>query len=712
MSFTFGVNPGITGTSVPFTPPIIANASPRSTATHDACCFSDFYGVLLNTDIDMTATNIIALFISKIIPDMNPLVKYEQLFDRIFRLFTDPSTGVNTIINYDKYNEFMTKLVTTPIDFWREFTKTGGSYFSTILTNKIDTRSKLSEVTLYNTANAPETQCQDILDELHAGSRCQYCGILAGISSVYIYRLTCEHLLEAVPLFCTIGLSPNKNYYNDTVYAAVRNYLRACGCYTYACHHCNQIKMNVQTKLAGVFVGISTAGIFARNDEAIRQYALNYFTTSNFTRINGGVLNPNWVTNQANHIKGLILTRLDHYTSIHGYPLVIDKVHRYETPPKNPSSRSTYRKWYDGLPDQVTFNSREEVVGMLDEYYSLASVGGKITRYEGYVLGLVVVLQNTQPLIDNVTGLVDNLIAYLNGLLIHYGGDMTMLLTFGITKLFSRLYAYNGKCTVRSFTGGNINNIIKYNLKGGGPEDDPRILDGRVRTAIIMCGNDYINEVLFGDNEVCGEAPQTLINMIDTYMYRCLNDNPDSSLELYQMIKQDVGSYDGINDKCINQTIIERIQIFLPIYKPVYDLLQSIITTNENISPEDLYKQAIEILSAYNPPREIIYELHRQVILYTEEQKENYRQKYIQLEIEYSRVQKALHTLEPQKQEQATAYTIQLHEEANRTADMVEKLNRQIEQLKLQPRGGKKRKNKRKTKRRKQKKHLKRKTRK
>jgi hypothetical protein len=207
MSFDFAPSPGIhitpvTMTAQPYTHiqhtvEGVEYCTPRTTASHDACCFSTFYAYLLDATVaDLQTENIITLFLRKIDPAQpDLLIRFKPLFERIFNLFRN-FDGSNTIIDEANYNDFCIRLVTDPIGFWRIFTQTGGSYFSTILfpigkgkkAKKMNVRGELGEVRAFNTANTPEEQCDEIIGKLRDDSRCQYCGIEAGKTSTKIYR--------------------------------------------------------------------------------------------------------------------------------------------------------------------------------------------------------------------------------------------------------------------------------------------------------------------------------------------------------------------------------------------------------------------------------------------------------------------------------------------------------------------------------------------
>jgi hypothetical protein len=454
-----------------FTNPGLAN-TPRKTTTYDGCCSIDFFSRVLEYSSG-EPFNIIELVNDRCPVTTDPTVRFNRVFHNMLNTFTGDDN-----INLTHFNEYATLFTNNLRQFWNDFSRGGSSLFTEIF--NIKTRLMVED-SKYNTAGLASKQCKDILGPLTPTSICMYCGVLAGDRPTIVPILTCEHLLEVLMLFMTIGLAPNKKMYPDEAYNLVRAYLRSCGCYTYACYHCNMVKAQVQLNFSGIFITIrrTTSGIydFVLNLPAVIEYGRLYFTKLYFAPPKSGQLIATWYIGLGSYITDLVISYLDpvHPTpppidSLTGatiaFPLILTK-----------QDKSTYLNYIKTQADEdmdiyphPTFQigNINELRDFLHHYYF--DMTDYCHQFTPFIRDLEYRFSLHTLVIVNVIPLCNTLIGALNQLIAPpFFSDMYNLLGYGILKVFSRVSVICGNTAMRPINSATVygGNAKKYNLKGG-----------------------------------------------------------------------------------------------------------------------------------------------------------------------------------------------------------------------------------------------------
>jgi hypothetical protein len=473
--------------------------TPRKTPTYDACCSIDFFSRVLEYDnTSGSPFNIIELVNTRCQVTDPPAPRFNRVFQNMLNTFN------NGDIDIEQFNTCYTLFTTDLPTFWNNYSRGGSSLFTEIF--NIPTR-KLVEDSKYNAAGLAKNQCNDILGKLTPTSRCMYCGVLAGNRANIVPILSCEHLLEVLMLFMTIGLAPNKKMYTADAYNLVRDYLITCGCYTYACYHCNMVKAQVQLSYSGIFITIKHIHgnyMFGLNEQAVLDYGRLYFTKLYFAPPSNGQKILTWYLGLGSYITDLVINYLnpaaptlppiDLLTSAAiAFPLILTKQHRdahmsyIKTQPDadfNKYGHNTYQ-----------INDINQLRDFLHQYYF--DMSDFCDQFTPFIRDLEYRFSLHALVIGNVMPLCNILIAALNRLIAPpMFSDIYNLLGYGILKVFSRVSVSCGNTDMRAITSATVygGNTKKYNLKGGNIPNDQIYQIYYIETATAACDNEDEDE--------------------------------------------------------------------------------------------------------------------------------------------------------------------------------------------------------------------------
>jgi hypothetical protein len=575
--------------SVDFENPGIAD-TPRKTITYDACCNIDFIGRVLDYN-KASGSMSVTTQMNKLYPPVSlPGVRFETLFLKILFIFNEEN------INLPEFENLYDLFKSNIIDFWNYYGRNGSSLFGKIF--KLPVRAMIENPKL-NAAGQATKQCNEIIGA--PSPTCMYCGV-QNVKSI-VDTLTCEHLLEALPLFMTLGLAPNKSNYPPEAFKLVKDFLTTCGCYTWACYHCNMVKAQVQQYYAGIFVTIiqnpSTSIFeFGINENAVDDYSRLFFTKLFFAPKKGGFSIQTWYTGLGSHIINIIINRLSDSDCIDNttgstivYPLVLiyqsrDLLHYIGSQPD----------YHDS--GDVTLNGEEELKSFLQTYYfDMSSASDNKTPY---IRNLVERFSLYNLVKGNVVGLLAKLIVNLNIVIKDpFFTDIYNLLAYGILKVFSRASILFNRTCIQTLVGKVSGGTKQYNLKGG--LNNQEVQEIFTNDANIGCIDPYINEILFnynGNNEIQTQLDEIQKQeLVDIYITASeikemiqsqssnINEFIQNAYSSISILSIDVPDKDIILSIVIAQKIKE---IILPHSSNINELIQnahSLISSQEIMVP-------------------------------------------------------------------------------------------------------------------------------